>query len=374
MAMPLSAVRIALVLGLVSGLARADDAPAGERQHPPYVLSRLNKEGLPSLLADVKTADDWQAKCDAIRRVWMSYVGELPPRPPAKYRVLAETEMEDHVRQKIVYDTVYNDRITAYLLIPNQAKGGGRTHPAVLALHPTNAEGKDSVATPEGRKNRTYGYELVRRGYVVLAPDAMTSGERIFEGLAHFRDAPFYRRHPNWSTVGKNLVDHMQGVDLLADHPLVDPQRIGAIGHSFGAYNAYFLAGADPRIRAYVSSCGFSPFTGSTDARHWGIRDWYTHLPKVQKDLDQDRVPFEFHEIVALTAPIPAFFYAGQRDHIFPHWKSIGEGMAQVHDLYAFLKAEERFTSMIGAGGHDFPPPVRNMAYDFLDQWLKGKN
>ena len=36
----------------------------------------------------------------------------------------------------------------------------------------------------------------------------------------------------------------------------MNADAIGAIGHSFGAYNAYFLAPFDARVKAIVASCG----------------------------------------------------------------------------------------------------------------------
>lgn len=263
-------------------------SPAG------YVLADLNSDGIPPLLSGVKTKAQWEAKRESVRRVWLEYIGGLPPRVPVNVRIISETPERDHVRQKIVYATVHGDEVPAYLLIPNAARESKVKHPAIIALHPTNAPGKDSIATPQGRANRMYGLELVSRGYIVLAPDALTSGERIYPGLKEFRDAPFYKQHPQWTTVAKNITDHMQGVDVLAAHDLVDADRIGAIGHSFGAYNAYFLAGADDRIKAVVASCGFLPFTGNKTPGHWGVRDWYTHLPRITDDLKLGRVPFDF--------------------------------------------------------------------------------
>jgi dienelactone hydrolase len=352
-----------------ASVTHAQDVPTSAPRG--YVLAELNRDGIPPLLKGITTKEDWAAKRETIRRAWLDYIGGLPEPVPTNLRVVSETAEKDHVRQKIVYATAQGDEVPAYLLIPNWPRESGRRYPAVIALHPTNAQGKDSVATSQGRANRMYGMELVARGYVVLAPDALTSGERIYPGLKEFRDAPFYKRHPQWTTVAKNITDHRQGIDVLAEHPLVDAQRIGAIGHSFGAYNAYFLAGADERVRCVVASCGFSPFTNSPNPGHWGVRDWYTHLPRLTGDLKAGRVPFEFHEIVALAAPTPMFFYSAQGDKGFPHWQSIGACMADLRGLYRWMGVDERFTSLIGVGDHDFPEPVRKMSYDFLDRWLR---
>lgn len=351
----------------------------------PYKLAELNEKGIPSVLAGVQTQEQWQKKHDEIKEVWLDYMGGIPERPPVKFEIIEETQMPDHLRQKIVYNTAYGDTITAYLLIPNaileaekdalqSGKAPTKRYPAILALHPTNAQGKDSVATPEGRKNRTYGIELAQRGYIVLAPDNMTSGERIFPNLSHFNSTPFEAQHPEWSTVGKNLVDHLQSMDLLEQHPLVDGEHIGVIGHSFGAYNAYFLASVDDRVKVLVSSCGVSPFTGAPEkiADHWGKRRMpYIHFPRYTEDMKKGVVPFEFNEIMALAAPTPQFYFAAQGDRIFPHWEYIGQTFVDLRALYAFLGKPENFVSFIGEGEHDFPPAVRQMAYEYLDGYLR---
>jgi dienelactone hydrolase len=338
-----------------------------------YVLSQMNQTGIPPLLKGIESYEQWTEKLSEIRKIWLDYIGELPARVPVRLRINSQSKQSTHTRLHVEYDTVHGDTITAYILIPNETNRPSKHgYPAVIALHPTIEQGKDDIALSTGRKNRMYAIELVERGYVVLAPDALTAGERIYPGQAAFQSDRFYEQHPEWSTVAKNVIDHIQGVNVLCSLDYVNPLAIGAIGHSFGAYNAYFLAGLDDRIKAVVSSCGFSPFTGDPYPEHWGHRSYpYTHIPKITEDLKQDQIPFDFHEIVALCAPTPFFSYAGQEDHIFPHWKSVGEGMLELKKLYRWLGHEDRFQSLIGAGGHDFPEEIRMLAYIFLDRWLK---
>lgn len=346
-----------------------------------YNIFQLMRDGIPPLLAGIETKEQYEEKMRRIREVWLDYIGGIPERVPVNCDVLSETKEDGYFRRHIVYDTVYGDRITAFLLLPADESGSAaRTGPmpAILALQPTNETGKRDIAMPGGKLNRMYALELVSRGYVVLAPDAMTSGERIFAGHRYFNSAPFYARHPNWSTVAKNIVDHMQGVDLLCSLDIVAADRIGVIGHSFGGYNAFFVAGMDARIKAVVSSCGFSPFAGDLRPTHWGRREnekkagagSYTHLPRITDDLARGVVPFEFHEIVALAAPVPFMNFSGQSDSIFPHWQLIGAAMKDLYGLYKWLGAGDRFQSILGVKEHDFPPEIRRMAYDFLDRWL----
>lgn len=336
----------------------------------PYPLSRLNKE-VPPLLAGVHTPQEWAARRSEIMATWQAAIGEQPKRPAPSLRIISEKQMDDHLQQKVIYQTVYGDQVPALLLIPLGAKAS-QTRPAILALHPTNKLGKTSVATVEGVPNRMYGLELVRRGYIVLAPDALTSGERIAEGARMFDSSAFYQQHPGWSTVGKNLADHQQALDVLSQHPLVDRERIGVMGHSFGGYNAYFLSAMDERVKAVVSSCGVSPFSNTNDIQHWGRRPMpYTHFPLFTAQLKKGFVPFEFNEIMALTAPRPQFYYSGQADTIFQNWKAIGDCYSSVCGVYELLGHKEAFASFIGVGKHDFPPEVRKQAYEFLDYALQ---
>lgn len=337
-----------------------------------YLLSELNTRGVPSLTEALVSREDWEARRERILSVWLDVVGELPmKREPVRWEIVSEEEEETYWRRKIRYTVSDGDVVPALLLVPKAVCRGEGRAPAVLALHPTVETGKADVATPMGREGRRYGVELAEQGYVVLAPDAIAFGERVYPGAEPFRTAPFYEQRRGWSAVGKILFDHMHGIDLLAMLPEVDGERIGAIGHSLGGYNAFFLAGIDRRIKAVAVSCGFATFAGDPDPNRWGQRDWFSHLPRISEDLASGQVPFEFHEIAALVAPTPFFNWNGTRDRIFPHWQRIAEACGELDALYRFLGREQDFVFFFGNSGHDFPQPVRKTAYAFLNRHLR---
>jgi dienelactone hydrolase len=336
-----------------------------------YSLQRLAEEGAPRISAGYPSMMEWLPKRTEIMDAWLTCMGGIPEREPMEYRVLSETKYNGHTRLHLTYKVAYGDTVTAYLLIPDERLGTESTCPAVLALHPTTADGKEDTAAECGRENRRYGLELVNRGFVVLAPDTITAGERIYPGQEAFRTAPFYEQYPDWSAVGKMISDHMYGVDLLVSLSCVNPQRIGAIGHSLGGYNAIFLAGIDRRIQAVVSSCGFSVFAGDPDPNRWGQRDWFSHLPVLTAQIEQDQVPFEFNEIAALMAPTPWFCWNGQQDAIFPNWRYIAEAMVDMDTFYKEIGADGSLSFLMGNAGHDFPAPTRKTAYNFLEEKLR---
>lgn len=335
-----------------------------------YKLSVLNGSGVPSLVEGLNREADWELKKQRLMKVWTDHLGANPERTDPGLEVHSEQQETDHVRLHISYATGYGDRVPAYLLIPGRSSHPEQVYPAVLALHPTDPLGKGDIASPQGRASRAYGLELVSRGFVVLAPDTITAGERIYTGEEAFRTAPFYREFPGCTAVGKMLHDHQQSLDLLEQLSYVDSDRIGAIGHSLGAYNSFFLAGMDRRIKAVVSSCGLSPFTQDPDPNRWGQRDWFSHIPLLSKDIERGEVPFEWHEIAALCAPTPMLQWMGQRDHIFPHWQAIAQASLELHSLYEMLGHKDKYVGLMGNAAHDFPEDIRQLAYRFLEQWL----
>ncbi|MCH1624479.1 alpha/beta hydrolase family protein [Ferdinandcohnia quinoae] len=352
-----------------------------------YDLEWLRKNGIPPLLDGIESMEQWNKKRSMIYQTWIEYIGELPPCEKNVCRIVSLQKENDHYRVKIEYHSVYDDVVPAYILVPimddmddsfNNMESflfqknvpTEKKLPAILALHPTSNEGKNDISLEAGRENRKYALELVQKGYIVLAPDTITAGERVNDGANYFYTGPFYENYPNWSAVSKMLIDHVHGINLLCDFDFVNHERIGVIGHSLGGYNGYFLAGVDRRVKAVVCSCGFATFAEDPETYRWGKRDWFSHIPKLTEDIDHGKVPFEFNEIAALVAPTPFFLWMGQTDHIFPHWQPAANGVSELANLYNWLGEGNKFTSYIGNTGHDFPHEIRQLAYAFLDKWL----
>jgi len=346
----------------------------------PIVLALFQHGGLLDLLAareqgpgdmahEVRIASpaQWEAKRADIRRRVLDMVGVFPASAqPLRARVIDRRDEGAYTRLKVAYTDGSGGEIPAWLLVP---KGQG-PFPAVLAAHPTEPGGKDSVIGLEGKPYEHYGKELAARGFVVLAPDSITAGERVFTGAGPYVTAPFDQAHPEWSAMGKMLADHRRGVDYLVTLPEVDAARIGAIGHSLGAYNAFFLAAFDGRIRATVASCGFNPLAGATKPFAWSRASWFVHFPRLAPYLRAGIVPFDFHEVLAMVAPRALFNYSAARDTIFPDAAAMRAGAAQVANVYRLLGAADRFVFRITDGPHEFPAAVREEAYGWMERQL----
>jgi pimeloyl-ACP methyl ester carboxylesterase len=305
----------------------------------------------------VRTADDWAVRRRHILEGMQHVMGRLPTdRAPLDVRVLRSDDAGRYARLKIDYQAAPGDRVPAYLLVPKRIEGGA---PAALCLHQTTAIGKDEPAGLGGRPTLHYAHELAERGYVCLVPDYPSLGEYAYD----------FEADPHPSGTIKGVWNHVRGVDLLSMDDRVDPERIGAIGHSLGGHNAMFLAAFDERVRAVVSCCGFTSF-----CRYFGgdLRGWSgpRYMPRILSYGGCDKVPFDFPEIVASFAPRAFLAVAPLGDDNFDH-RGVRESMDAAADVYRLLKAPERLAARYPDSGHDFPDQDRRAAYEFLDRWLQ---
>lgn len=321
-------------------------------------------------LRPVRDASDWAIRRAHILRGMQVVMGPLPPlaeAAPPQMELLGEEELDGVRMQKIVYDGI-GVRVPALLLLPPDAPasqgnpGTPQRRPAMLALHPTGAPGKEIVLGTTGRANRGYGLELAQRGYVVLAPDYPSFGDLAGHDFA----ADEYE-----SGTMLAIVNHMRGVDLLAARNDVDPQRIGAIGHSLGGHNAMFLGAFDERVKVVVTSCGWCPFHDYYGGRLAGwAQDRYMPAIRERFDLNPDRMPFDFYEVAAAIAPRAFFSSSPLHDDNFSV-EGVRKAEVELRKLYDLLGAASSLRIEYPDCGHDFPPEMREAAYVFIDRVLR---
>lgn len=283
-------------------------------------------------------------------------MGPLPPLPPSapRMRVLGEERFAAYVRRRIDYEAEPDDWVPAYLLIP---AGAPRPQPAAICLHQTTKIGKAEPAGEGPKPNLHYAKELAERGVVTLAPDYPNFGDYSID---------VYERGYQSATM-KGIVNHMRGVALLASMAEVAPGRIAAIGHSLGGHNALFLAAFDRRVRACVTSCGFTSF-----ARYYGgnLTGWSHrgYMPRIASVYGNSpaKMPFDFPDVLSAIAPRAVFVSAPIRDSNFDV-----QGVRECVRLAAPRFPAGRLVARYPDDGHDFPAGAREEAYAFLKAHLR---
>jgi dienelactone hydrolase len=283
-------------------------------------------------------------------------------------------ELGDHIRTLVSYDLEVGERVSAWLLRPpDPAPPGG--WPGLLALHQHGGQyylGKSEPAGLSADRMYHYGLELCRRGYVVLCPDHLCFEDRRppeylrveksalnDQGYERFE---FTRRILAGTCLQtKYLHDMTCALDLLAEQPKVNPERLGAIGHSLGGQEALWLAWYDQRVRAAVSSCGFGLIR--TIIRDGINHNFALYIPGLLDLCDTDT-------LVAQIAPRAFMLTAGEQDGLFPI-DGVRELAAVAQAAYARLGVAERFRAVVFPAGHSFPDEVKVEVHAFLDHWLR---
>ena len=313
----------------------------------------------------VKNAADWAERAAHIRANMQQVMGLLYDTArwaPLDVEVVWEERTPRYLRRKVRFTPEVGDRVPAWLLIPYELPASGKA-PAMLCLHQTTEIGKDEPAGLGGLPSLHYAHELAERGYVCLVPDYPSFGEYPYD---------FRKQGAHYASgTMKAIWNNFRAVDLLQSLPQVNRDRIGVIGHSLGGHNAMFTAAFDERLKAVISSCGFTPFhdyyggkvAGWTSDRYMPrIRDVYGN--------DADKIPFDFYEIVAVLAPRGFFSNSPVNDSNFDV-QGVRKAFAKAGEVYGLLDAAARLTLTTPDAPHDFPEAERQAAYAWLDSVLK---
>jgi predicted dienelactone hydrolase len=233
---------------------------------------------------------------------------------------------------------------------------------AILCLHQTTPNGKDSPVGLTDRPALHYAKELAQRGYVALSPDYPSFGD----SKNYDFDADSYE-----SGTMKAIYDNTRAIDLLQSLPAVDPDHIGCIGHSLGGHNTLFTAAFDTRIKAAVTSCGF---TSVHKYKGGNLAGWaqprYMPLVKTKYNLSPDQMPFEFAEVIAAIAPRAVFVSAPLHDDNFDI-DGVRDVLNAARPIFKLVGAPNNLQAVHPDCAHDFLDAERQQAYKFLDETLK---
>lgn len=303
----------------------------------------------------VRLREGWEAKRQQVASSIQGILGAPTDlkAPPLEVQELASEDMDGYTRRRIRIRCESDDWIPAYLLVPKQLPAA--SVPAMICLHQTVAQGKEEPCGIKGDPELAFAVELVKRGFVCLAPDVIGFGERIAPGKQPYdHSLAFYRRHPGWSFFGKMIWDVGRMIDYLETLPFVDARRIGSIGHSHGAYGTLFATAFEPRIAAAVASCGFTTFRSDPNPERW------SHLTALLPQLgfylpDVASIPFDWQHVLALAAPRKLYVWYTTKDSIFPRTENLDGLLKDVQGIYRLHGATESLAWRFNDGPIIYP-------------------
>lgn len=368
--MRISALLLAFALSM-GGLAHAS-APL---ENPPPELASFfappkgatvvaDKLRSPLLFKDgspVKTPADWSRRRAEIRADWEREVGSWPAlisRP--KQETLEETRREDFTQRKLRLEVAPGRQNDVYLLRPD----GKGPFPAMLVVYYDPETGVGL-----GKAGRDFGYQLVKRGFVILSVGS-----------------PYQSNYPEAGKPPLQPLSYLAYMaancyNALASEPGVDPKRIGVLGHSYGGKWAMFASCLDERFACGVwSDPGIVFDETRPNVNYWD--PWYlgydgtTTLKRPIPNAEQPRTGsykrlvdggHDLHELHALMAPRPFLVSGGAEDRV-ERWQALKQAVA-VNRLLGY----ENRVAMTNRPAHDPTPESNEQIYRFCEWALQAK-
>jgi dipeptidyl aminopeptidase/acylaminoacyl peptidase len=256
--------------------------------------------------------------------------------------------------QKLTYPSTDGLAIPAYLL-KSLTPPMGKV-PAVVYAHGSQHGDFNSRAFPRAA-------ELVRRGYVVLAPDYRSSIGYSKE----FHDAADYG--------GKEIDDMLAARDYLASLPEVDPQRIVIMGLSHGGYNTLMALARYPgKFAAGVDFFGPTDLVwrltakpGDNGNAQPGDRAYFATMVGNSIDEAPELYRARSPRHIAKQIKPPLLILHGDKDAIV----NVQESVWMADALKKAGKKNFEF-HIIKDGQHGYPAPQMDemwrLTFDFLDR------
>jgi dipeptidyl aminopeptidase/acylaminoacyl peptidase len=180
---------------------------------------------------------------------------------------------------------------------------------------------------PQGPLGQSWSYRwnyqlMAAKGYIVIAPNR--------RGCSGFGQA--WKEQISGDYGGANIRDYLDATDAMSKEPFVDPERMGAVGASYGGSSVFYLAGMHGgRFRAFISHCGvfnLISWYGSTEELWYPDKDIegpYWNMPKSYQ--------FSPH-LMADNWDTPILIITGANDFRIPYTQSMEAFQAaQLHNV-----------------------------------------
>jgi hypothetical protein len=313
----------------------------------------------------VTSQADWQLRRREILERWHDRMGHWPPViEHPQVEILSTVRRDNFQQHRVRFAWLPNVMTEGYLLVP---AGEGR-RPAVLTVY---YEPETSIGL--GKPLRDFGYQLARRGFVVLSIGTKAATEKKTYSL-------YYPSFESASIQPLSALAYAaaNAYHVLASRAEVDPQRVGVVGHSFGGKWAMFAsclydkfacgAWSDPGIvfeQSRPSINYWEPWYLGYEPGKWRKRGLVTPenpcYGVYERLLAEGR---DLHELHALMAPRP-FWVSGGSEDPPERWRALNRAV-QVNALLGYKNR----VGMSNRPRHDPTPESNELIYLFFEHFL----
>lgn len=352
-----------------------------EREMPAF-LDQLHEELTYPLAWQNSPGMDFRQWKDKARETVIDAMLETP-KPAERFDLkLIDSERRDgYTALKYEANISAYSRTTLYVLIPD----GVGPHPGVVLLHDHGGHytiGKEKMIRPfgvdsaivndaDGWVGQCYGGQyagdyLAKNGYAVVSHDALMWGDR---GRREGQDKNAIAAVAgNFLMLGRSLsafmtFDDIAVAEIFATIPGVDPDRIGCMGFSMGAYRSWMLAALSDRIKASASVCWMTTTADQLSWKHGREKGGHINLlPGLRRYLD-------YPHIASIACPKAAYFINGDMDKLF-HPDGVNAAFSTMREVWDSQNAGDKLKTELWHMPHDCGIAVQDSIRAFFDREL----
>jgi hypothetical protein len=311
-----------------------------------------------NVLSGMNSLADWEDIKTRRYHEFMESMGlenmpEQGDRPDLNVTITGTEQRDGYRIEKLYYESLPGLYVPANLYVPDNIR---EPAPAVLYVCGHSADQKVVY--------QAYPAKFAELGFVCLIIETIQLGE--VRGVHH---GCYSRGWFNWysrgyTPAGVELWNAIRGIDLLCERQEVDPEKIGVTGRSGGGAQSWFIAAADPRIKAAAPVAGATTLEAHIETRSIDRHcDCMVPINTFRRD---------FQDVGALIAPRPLMIIQGDGDNLNPI-----EGVRELyHDLSAFYGlygASDNIYFVEYPGGHAAIPGSRKKLFAFFVEQLLGE-
>lgn len=313
-----------VLIGICVRLAIAQETPLTKLVHDDIAAAMRGAQ--PSMQFKGEGEEAFSQWHESFGKQLNELLGNSTPPDKWETRIVEQTELEDYTRFELLLSAKGVPSLPVYLLVPMGTPPKGKW-PAVLCVHGHGNYGHHAVvgrrdmpgvAENIEKANYDYGVQFVKRGYVVAAPCMIPFGPRV-KRESYGGSDPCAVSFVRMQALGHlpitfNLRDLRWSLSLLAQHDLVDGDRMGCAGLSYGGRMTMMVTATDPRIKVASVSGALNLLQERMTLRHSCGSQMIPGLLRYG----------DYSEIGSLVAPRPCVWETGSEDSlIVPEWDEL---------------------------------------------------
>ncbi len=207
------------------------------------------------------------------------------------------------------------------------------------------------------------------QGFAVYMFDQIGFGTRIEEGRL------FYERFPRWSKMGRMVADVRWTMDELASIDYLNQDEILVGGYALGGTVGLYSAALDDRIAGVISLSGFTPMRTDRGGKTAEGIYRYSHLHGLLPRLgffigNEDRIPYDYHEILAAIAPRPVLIMAPTWDQ-YNSTEDVTKAVNEAAEIYKLYGAEDALHLEKPEDYNKISPKMKDYMVDWANKAIR---